>query len=198
VSNRRRFTLNGFTYLEFTTSANHNLRAGNTFSISGIGGVNPEVFNGNWTVHQVTSATVITVNVPVAADIALGTPVIGGTLTPTTSNSLTLHALKSEAEAGTNAVDLTTQGSGSAMVLTKTTSLTQHSYMFVRRVTLCTVHSMVVLKCPQDLVLGTVRLFVRLVSISVTSQVKVFRLLLVSISSHLLILKICQESVIHR
>ena len=131
VSNRRRFTLNGFTYLEFTTSANHNLRAGNTFTVSGIGGVNPEVFNGAWTVHQVTSATVVIVNVPVAADIALGTPVIGGTLTPTTSNSLTLHVLKSEAESGSNAVDLTTQGSGSAMVLTKTVPSTP----IIRRIT---------------------------------------------------------------
>jgi len=122
LSNRRRYTTNGFTFIEFTTSGNHGLRAGNTFTVSGITGVNPEVFNGTFTVHQVNSATVVTVNVPVAADITAA--VVTGTLTPATSNSLTLHALKSEAEAGTNAVDLTTQGSGSAMVLTKTVPAT--------------------------------------------------------------------------
>jgi hypothetical protein len=123
VSNRRRFTEGGTTFLEYTTSVAHNLRAGNTFTVTTISGVNPEVFNGTYVIANIPSTTTLRVALTtVAADITAA--VVTGTLTPNSSNSVTLHALKSDAEDNLNAVDFATQGSGLAMTLTKVTPST--------------------------------------------------------------------------
>jgi hypothetical protein len=102
----------------FTTSAAHNLRAGNTVTISSISGVNPELFNGTFTVTQVPTATTFKVTSSTSGTVSTAT--VTGTVTPNSSNTITLHNLQSDAIAGTSAIDLTTQGSGSALALTKT------------------------------------------------------------------------------
>jgi hypothetical protein len=123
INNRRRFTDGGTTFLEFTTTATHNIRAGNTFTVTSISGVNPEVFNGTFIAATTPSATTIRVVLPTTA-IDIASAVVTGTLTPNSSNSVTLHALKSDAEDNINAVDFATQGSGLAMTLTKITPST--------------------------------------------------------------------------
>jgi len=119
INNRRRFTDGTTSFLEFTTTAPHNIRAGNTFTITSISGVNPEVFNGTFVAATIPSTTTIRVALPaIIADIAAA--VVTGTLTPNSSNTMTLHSLKSDAIGNLNPVDFATQGSGFAMALTKT------------------------------------------------------------------------------
>lgn len=119
INNRNRTS----NILDFTTTVNHNLRAGNTFTVSAISGTNPEVFNGTFVVASVPAANRVQAIATVqGAD--LGALVVTGTLTPNSSNTVTLHSLKSDAEGNLNAVDLTTQGSGFALQLTKTVPAT--------------------------------------------------------------------------
>ena len=105
--------------LDFTTTVNHNLRAGNQFTISAISGVNPEVFNGTFTVVHVPAVNRVQA-IATVQGTDIGAATVTGTLTPLSSNTVTLHALKSDAENNLNAVDFTTQGSGFALQLTKT------------------------------------------------------------------------------
>ena len=95
-----------------TTSTNHNYQVGNVITIADITGVNPEVFNGTHTIVGLPSATTFEFHV-VSANI--GATAVTGTCTTSSSNLMSLHALKTEAVAGTNAIDFSTQGSGSAM-----------------------------------------------------------------------------------
>ena len=119
INNRRRFTDGTTSFLEFTTTAPHNIRAGNTFTITSISGVNPEVFNGTFVAATIPSTTTIRVALP-AIIVDIGAAVVTGTLTPNSSNTMTLHSLKSDAIGNLNPVDFATQGSGFAMALTKT------------------------------------------------------------------------------
>jgi hypothetical protein len=108
--------------ITFTTSGAHGLRAGNSVTIASISGVNPELFNGTFTVTQVVSSTIFKVTSSTSGTVSTAT--VTGTVTPNSSNTITLHNLRADAIAGTGAIDLTTQGSGSALVLTKTTPST--------------------------------------------------------------------------
>ena len=105
--------------LDFTTTVNHNLRAGNRFTVSAISGTNPEVFNGTFTVVHVPALNRVQAIATVQGG-DLGAATVTGTLTPLSSNTITLHALRSDAENNINPVDLTTQGSGFAMQITET------------------------------------------------------------------------------
>lgn len=98
--------------ITFTTSANHNYQIGNVITVASISGVSPEVFNGTHVVRGIPSATQFQV-VSVGTDV--GSASVTGTVTTTSSNQVTLHNLKTDAVAGTNAVDFSTQGSGSQL-----------------------------------------------------------------------------------
>ena len=102
----------------FTTTANHNLLPGNRFTVTGISGVSPEIFNGTFTVDQVTSATQVRA-ISVGGNI--GNAGVTGTLTPISSNTVKLYENPTDAAADTNAVDITNAGTGSALLLTKIT-----------------------------------------------------------------------------
>ena len=104
--------------LDFTTTVNHNLRAGNTFTISEISGVSPEVFNGTFTViHTPALNRVQALATVTGANI--GAVGVTGFLTPLSSNSVTLHNTKQDSIDGTTPVDISSQGSGFALELVK-------------------------------------------------------------------------------
>jgi hypothetical protein len=105
--------------LDFTLNINHNLRAGNQFTISDISGVNPEVFNGTFTVVHVPATNRIQALATVTG-ANIGAVGVSGNCTPESSNSLTLHSTKADAEAGINLEDISNQGSGFNLTLTKT------------------------------------------------------------------------------
>ena len=92
-----------------TTSTAHNYQIGNIVTIESISGVSPEVFNGPQVIRAIPSATQFQF-------ISLGTNVanagVTGTVATSSSNEITLHNLRTEAVAGTNAVDFSTAGSG--------------------------------------------------------------------------------------
>lgn len=104
--------------LDFTTTVNHNLRAGNQFTISSITGVNPEVFNGTFTVVHVPAANRVQALATVQGG-NIGAASVTGSLTPLSSNIVKLYNTLSDAEADTNAVDISAQGSGFALKLSK-------------------------------------------------------------------------------
>jgi hypothetical protein len=104
--------------ITFTTSTNHNLLPGNTFTVTGISGVNPEVFNGTFTVAQVSAANQIKV---ISEGVNIGNAGVTGTLTPSSSNSVTLHEIPADAVGNSNAVDLSNTGTGSSLTLSKIT-----------------------------------------------------------------------------
>lgn len=106
--------------IEFTTTVNHNLRAGNTFTISEITGVNPEVFNGTFTVAHIPAANRIQA-IATVEGANIGAVGVTGTLTPASSNSVTLHNTRQDALDGATSVDLSSQGSGFALKLIKIT-----------------------------------------------------------------------------
>ena len=95
--------------ITFTTSTNHNYQIGNVITVADISGVNPEVFNGVHVVRGIVSATQFRV---VSLGTNIGSAGVTGTVVTSSSNQVTLHNLKTEAVAGTNAVDFSTQGSG--------------------------------------------------------------------------------------
>ena len=104
--------------LDFTTTANHNLRAGNTFTVASITGVNPEVFNGTFTVAHIPAANRIQAIATVTGtDITAAT--VTATLTPASSNSVTIHNTRQNALDNETPVDLSSQGSGSALKFIK-------------------------------------------------------------------------------
>lgn len=102
--------------ITFTTSTNHNLLPGNTFTVTNISGVNPEVFNGTFTVVQVPAANQVRA-FSTGGDI--GNAGVTGTLTPTSSNTVTLHETPADATGNTNTVDISSAGTGSSLTLTK-------------------------------------------------------------------------------
>lgn len=101
----------------FTTSAAHNLRAGNSVTVTSISGASPELFNGTFIVTQVSSATTFKVASSTSGTVA--TAVVTGTATPNSSNTVTIHNLQSDATSGINSLDFTTQGSGFAQSFKK-------------------------------------------------------------------------------
>ena len=104
--------------ITFTTTVAHNLLPGNSFTVTNITGVNPEVFNGTFTVAQVPNTTQVRV-ISVGGNI--GNAGVSATLTPSSSNTLTLHETPADAEANANKVDFSNAGSGFALTLTKVT-----------------------------------------------------------------------------
>ncbi|WJZ48558.1 ALK tyrosine kinase receptor [Actinomycetia phage DSL-LC01] len=102
--------------ITFTTSTNHNLLPGNSFTVSGISGVNPEVFNGTFTVAQVSAANQIKV---ISEGVNIGNAGVTGTLTPLSSNTVTIHENPADASSNSNAVDISSAGTGSALAFTK-------------------------------------------------------------------------------
>jgi hypothetical protein len=106
--------------LDFTTSVNHNLRAGNTFTVSEITGVNPEVFNGTFIVAQVPAANRIQALATVTG-VNIGAATVTGILTPQSSNTVTLHNTRPDSINGTNPIDLSSQGTGFALKLSEIT-----------------------------------------------------------------------------
>ena len=104
--------------LDFTTTINHNLRAGNQFTISSITGVNPEVFNGTFTVVHVPAANRVQALATVEG-ANIGAVGVTGTLTPLSSNIVKLYNTLEDATEDTNAVDISAQGSGFALKLSK-------------------------------------------------------------------------------
>jgi hypothetical protein len=105
--------------ITFTTSANHNYQVGNVITVADITGVNPEVFNGLHVVRSIVSATQFRV---VSFGGNIGNAVVTGTVTTSSSNQVTLHNLRTEAIAGTNAVDFSNQGSGLQLYVGKITA----------------------------------------------------------------------------
>jgi hypothetical protein len=99
-----------------TTSTAHQLQVGNVVTIANITGVSPEVFNGTHTIVATPSSTTFEFNSP---GPNVGGASVSGTITNASSNLLTLHPSKNDAIAGTNAVDLSTQGSGSQLFLNR-------------------------------------------------------------------------------
>ena len=114
INNRNRTS----NILDFTTTVNHNLRPGNRFTISEISGVNPEVFNGTFTVAHIPAANRIQA-IATVTGIDIGATSVTGVLTPLSSNSVTLHNTRQDAIDNENLVDISSQGSGSALKLTK-------------------------------------------------------------------------------
>ena len=104
--------------LDFTTTVNHNLRAGNQFTISDITGVNPEVFNGTFTVVHIPAANRVQA-IATVQGVNIGGTAVTGTLTPLSSNIVKLYNTKPDALADTNPVDISAQGSGFALKLAK-------------------------------------------------------------------------------
>jgi hypothetical protein len=100
--------------ITFTTSTNHNYQIGNVITVASITGVNPEVFNGTHVVRAIPSATQFQV---VSFGANIGSAGVTGTVTTSSSNQLTLHNLKTEADSNSNAVDFSTQGSGFQLFL---------------------------------------------------------------------------------
>ena len=127
IPNSTTFTVNNRNrtdnILDYTTSINHNLRAGNRFTISSITGVNPEVFNGTFTVVHVPAANRIQAIATVTGGNIAGAGVTG-TLTPLSSNSVKLYNTLADATADTNAVDISSAGTGFALKLSKITPST--------------------------------------------------------------------------
>jgi hypothetical protein len=104
--------------LDFTTTVNHNLRAGNTFTVSNISGVNPEVFNGTFVVAHIPAANRVQARATVTGT-NLGAVAVTGDLTPLSSNSVTVHNTRQDAIDGTTEIDLASQGSGFALKFSK-------------------------------------------------------------------------------
>jgi hypothetical protein len=123
IPNTSTFTVNNRSrtnnILDFTFSSNHDLRAGNQFTISSISGSDPEVFNGTFTVVHVPAANRVQALATVQGG-NIGGAGVTGTCTPLSSNRLSLHNLKEDAESGSNAVDISNQGSGFNLTLTET------------------------------------------------------------------------------
>jgi len=115
VNNRNRTN----NILDFTFSTTHDLRAGNQFTISSISGSDPEVFNGTFTVVHVPATNRVQALATVQGG-NIGAAGVTGTCTPLSSNILSLHNLKEDAESGDNAVDISNQGSGLNLTLTET------------------------------------------------------------------------------
>ena len=104
--------------VRITTSANHALQPGNTVTIASISGTSPEVFNGTHTIIAIPSANTFEFN-SVGGNITNAS--VTGTVVNSSSNLLSLHPTKVDAVAGTNAIDLASQGSGLALILTHIT-----------------------------------------------------------------------------
>lgn len=102
--------------ITFTTSVNHNLLPGNSFTISNISGVSPEIFNGTFTVAQVPAANQIKV---IRDGVNITNATVTGNLAPLSSNTVTLHDTLADALADSNKVDFSTAGTGFALVLSK-------------------------------------------------------------------------------
>ena len=99
-----------------TTSTPHNYQIDNVVTISDITGVNPEVFNGTHTVIGIPSSTTFQFK---TSSGNIGAASVTGTVSNASSNQLTLHALETEAVAGTNPIDFSTQGTGDQMFLNR-------------------------------------------------------------------------------
>jgi hypothetical protein len=104
--------------LDFTTTVNHNLRAGNQFTISNITGVNPEVFNGTFTVVHVPATNRVQALATIEG-VNIGAVGVTGTLTPLSSNTVKIYNTSADAIADTNSVDIASGGSGFALKLAK-------------------------------------------------------------------------------
>ena len=102
--------------ITFTTSVNHNLLPGNSFTISNISGVSPEIFNRTFTLAQVPAANQIKV---ISNGGNIGSTAVTGNLAPLSSNTITLHETLADATADSNKVDFSTAGTGFALVLSK-------------------------------------------------------------------------------
>ena len=100
--------------VRITTSADHDLQPGNIVTISGISGVSPEVFNGTHTIIAVPSSTTFEYNSDGGNIANAG---VTGSVATSSSNLIKLYTTKTDAVAGTNPVDIATQGSGSQLVV---------------------------------------------------------------------------------